>query len=210
MSPWMNDRATGLTVVLLPGLEGSGILFEPLLKHFPRDWHSIVVRYPGDRILGYDELLPLVRAELPLGQRFLLVGESFSGPLAIRLAAEQPAGLCGVVLIASFATTPAPWLPQWCQVGIRPWPLSWLRTASHLSARLMGFGTPELRRLFARAQSQVRPAVLAARVRATLSVNVLDELQRIAVPILYLAARRDTIISRSCQGHRQVGVDWLG
>jgi hypothetical protein len=44
MSPWMNDRATGLTVVLLPGLEGSGILFEPLLKHFPRDWHSIVAK----------------------------------------------------------------------------------------------------------------------------------------------------------------------
>lgn len=47
-----------LRLILLPGLDGSGVLFAPLLRHLPPDVEPVVVRYPPDRALGYEELLP--------------------------------------------------------------------------------------------------------------------------------------------------------
>jgi len=49
-------------LVLLPGMDGTGILFEPLLNVLPREWEPIVVRYPPDEARGYDELLEVVKA----------------------------------------------------------------------------------------------------------------------------------------------------
>jgi pimeloyl-ACP methyl ester carboxylesterase len=46
---------------------------------------------------------------LPEG-RFLPMAESFSGPIAIRLAAKLPARLVGLVPCATFASPPHAWL----------------------------------------------------------------------------------------------------
>ena len=51
-----------LSLVLLPGMDGTGRLFEPFLANFREAWRPIVVRYPTDRSLGYAELLSLVEA----------------------------------------------------------------------------------------------------------------------------------------------------
>jgi pimeloyl-[acyl-carrier protein] methyl ester esterase len=61
------------------------------------------VAYPVDRPLGYVELEGLVRAALPTGRPYVMLGESFSGPIAIRVAADAPAGMVGVVLCVTFA-----------------------------------------------------------------------------------------------------------
>lgn len=68
-----------------------------------------VVAYPADRVLD-DQLQAFVADRLPGDAPFLLVGESFSGPFAIRIAASRPPGLSGLVLCASFAVSPRPWL----------------------------------------------------------------------------------------------------
>lgn len=49
-------------LVLLPGMDGTGTLFEPLLDVLAAEWEPIVVRYPPDEALGYDALLEVVRA----------------------------------------------------------------------------------------------------------------------------------------------------
>src|SRR5439155_22620184 len=67
---------------------------------------AMVVKYPPDRALDYAELEALVRATLPTQRSFLLVGESFSGPVAVALAASSPVGLRGLVLVCSFVRSP--------------------------------------------------------------------------------------------------------
>src|SRR5579863_3225723 len=99
-------------LILMPGMDGTGELFAPLLRALGTSVETSVVRYPPDEPLGYAELLPRVRAELPQSGPFVLLGESFSGPLAIMLAGEAPAGLRGVMLSASFATNPVRWFPR--------------------------------------------------------------------------------------------------
>jgi hypothetical protein len=54
------------------------------------------------------ELEPLVRAALPARCRYVLLGESFSEPLAIRIAAHPPPGLVGLALCVTFASNPYP------------------------------------------------------------------------------------------------------
>src|SRR6516225_8307668 len=97
-------------LLLLPGMDGTGRLFEPLLPFLPPSLVAVVLAYPPDRPLDYAELLPYVEAAIPDGQEFLVLGESFSGPLALLLAARQPPGLRGIILCASFARSPLPFI----------------------------------------------------------------------------------------------------
>ena len=92
-----------MEVVVLPGLDGTTVLLAPFLAALQgRGVPASAVGYPGDRPLDYDALEPLVRAQLPRTP-FVLLGESFSGPLAIRIAADPPPGLRGLVLSTTFA-----------------------------------------------------------------------------------------------------------
>ena len=95
---------------MLPGLDGTGKLFAGFIRAIGADAKVQVIAYPHDEPLGYGELEALVRAALPTDRRYVLLGESFSGPLAIRLAADPPRGLAGVILCGTFAKNPFPWL----------------------------------------------------------------------------------------------------
>src|SRR5436190_15314550 len=100
-------------LVLLPGMDGGDKLFGPLQEAAPADTETVAVGYPPGPHNGYDDLLPLVRAQLPPDRPFFLLGWSFSGPLALLAAAERPPGPRGVILAAPFVKTPVPWLPRW-------------------------------------------------------------------------------------------------
>ena len=153
-----------------------------------------MVSYPADRPLGYDELAALVRERLPRG-RFALVAESFSGPIAVRLAAERPPGLAALVLAASFVHRPLNPLLH---------PIRWL-----IGARLFGLRMPAaiIRHLMAgpdapraivaevqAALSAVTAEVMAHRAAEALRVDAREDLARVRVPILWLAPARDRLV----------------
>ena len=71
------EKVQMTSLVLLPGLDGTGLLFQPLIDCLPEDIQPVVVAYPKELQLGYAELLPLVLDSLPPGP-FVLLGESFS------------------------------------------------------------------------------------------------------------------------------------
>jgi pimeloyl-ACP methyl ester carboxylesterase len=155
-----------------------------------------VVSYPRDRELGYEELLPLAASDLPTEGPFVILGESFSGPLAILLAAGRPAGLQGVILCATFVKKPFRTLPAWLAalcIGpiFRLWP-----TLLTLRSMPMRGELQALLPLALAAIRSVRPEVVAARVRALLRVDVRAQLRDVPVPLLYLQALRDPLIRK--------------
>src|SRR5690349_8746161 len=97
-----------LKVVLLPGMDGTGTLFAPFITALEDAASIKIITYPTDQPLGYAALECLIRDQLPANEPFVLVAESFSGPIAIALAATPPAGLLGVVLCCSFTRNPRP------------------------------------------------------------------------------------------------------
>jgi pimeloyl-ACP methyl ester carboxylesterase len=180
--------------ILLPGIDGSGRLFGPLLAAGPRRIAPETISFPPDQPLGYDGLLDRVRAALPRG-RFLLVAESFSGPLAIRLAAERPRGLAGLVLAATFLHRPLhPLLhPIRGLVGARLFGVA--MPAALVRHFMAGPDAPDaLVREVQAAVGATTPEVMALRAMEALRADVRAELGRVDAPILVLSPTRDRLI----------------
>ncbi len=187
-----------MKLLLMPGMDGTGELFTPLLSHLRNDIEAVVFRYPFDPRMGYPELLTLVKQQLPEGEPYVVLGESFSGPLAIQLAASNPAGLCGVILCASFVTSPAQWFPRWAASRVSScWFSHPFRTP--LAIMFLANGAEADSRHWIRTiLDQVPADILAARLRAVLRVDVRPELPNVSVPIHYLQAEHDRLVPASC------------
>jgi pimeloyl-[acyl-carrier protein] methyl ester esterase len=179
------------TLVLLPGMDGTGELFQPLLKALGPSPGTVVVSYPAAKLLTYVELESVVRAQLPPGP-FVLLGESFSGPIAISIAASNPQGLRRVVLSCSFASSPRPLAARASSLLSLPLPMPPIAVLA--SALLGTYSTLQLRALLKRALKQVTPSVLRQRLAEALRVNAGAKLKLIKVPLLYLQASSDWVV----------------
>ena len=186
------------TLIALPGMDGGAHLFSPLRDAAPSDVDVVAIGYPPGAANGYDDLLPSVRARLPTDRPFYLLGWSFSGPLALMLAAERPPQLRGVVLAASFARNPVPRLPRWARRFATPAVFKFYPAASRMKALLGGYGTPEVRDMLKRAHAEAGNVALATRARATLFVDATPALATCPVPVLCLRASNDEVIAASC------------
>ena len=189
-------RAQRPTAILLPGLDGSGRLFAPLLAAGPRAFDPELIAFPPDQPLGFDELAALVRPRLPR-RRFVLLAESFSGPLAIRLAAERPRGLVALVLAATFLHRPLDALlhPVRGLVGARLFGLP--MPAAVIRRFMAGPDAPDaLVAEVQRAVAAVPPAVMAHRSAEALQVDAREALAGVDAPILFLSPTRDQLIRR--------------
>lgn len=182
-----------LRLLLLPGLDGTGRLFTPLLRALPSNLSPQIVSYPLQPPLGYAELLSLVEAEAAESDDFVVVAESFSGPLALMLADRCPKNLRGVILCATFirspVTAPTLWrgLIQPSLFSFLPLgPISWALLGQHRHG--------ELGSQLAEALRSVSNEAKAARIRSVARVNVTHELQTCPVPLLYIRATADRIV----------------
>jgi pimeloyl-[acyl-carrier protein] methyl ester esterase len=185
-----------ITLVLLPGMDGTGVFFLDFPTAMPREFKPLVVKYPNDPKLGYPELEALAHAALPHHEPFVVLGESFSGPIAISIAASNPPGLIGLILCCTFARSPHPLLPL-ATAAIRPFPTG--RVPAFIQHRnLFGrFDSPRLRAQLAEVRGLVSANILKSRLEAVAHVDVSDKLRQVTVPILYLRAKHDRVVSRA-------------
>lgn len=185
-----------ISLLLLPGLDGTGNLFAPLINHLP-DWiKPIVVSYPKDTPCGYDALLTIVTSAYPKDKNFVILGESFSGPLAVMTAVEKPEGLKGVILSASFVKNPLRFIPSWSSI-FSVGPAYYLWPAAIKLQSFLGIWKHEwLVEMALDAIKSVHPNVIATRVREILNVNVELDLSKIDIPMLYLQGLRDHLVRK--------------
>lgn len=196
----MDETDPRLTLVLLPGMDGTGELFEPFVRALGAHVKVQVIRYPKDVVLGYDELQDLVRNALPLDAPYVILGESFSGPIGIALAAESPPWMKGLVLCSTFARNPRPLL-SYARALVPLMPFSSI-PGMLLSQLLFGsFGTTALRKAATTAVRQVAPSVLRERLRAVMAVDVSDALRQVQVPCMCLYASDDRLVPESASLH---------
>jgi pimeloyl-ACP methyl ester carboxylesterase len=183
-------------LVLLPGMDGTGELFAPLVAALGPQQRVKVVRYPAAVPLGYAELEAIARASLPTNEPFIVLGESFSGPIAASLAASRPPNLKGLVLCCSFLRNPQPSL-AWLRPLVNVSPVA-AAPIGLLAWLLLGrFSTGVLKAALVRSLAQVSAPALRARLRSVLSVDVSEKFASVAVPTLYLRASHDRIVPPS-------------
>ncbi|MBI3865568.1 MAG: alpha/beta fold hydrolase [Planctomycetia bacterium] len=190
------ESAAGVSLVLLPGMDGTGQMFNSFTAALPATIRSVVVTYPPDRPLGYPELEAIAEQAFPAEGWFVVLGESFSGPLAMRIAARGHPRLAGIVLIASFVHNPLPRLGPILRPFVGSWSFGFPPPCWTIRRYLAGADAPD--DLIAEFQGAVRtvsPAVMAKRAREVLAVDVRGLLPRIRVPVLLLVAGHDRLVS---------------
>jgi pimeloyl-[acyl-carrier protein] methyl ester esterase len=189
-----------MKLLLLPGMDGTGLLFRQLVEALPKHIAPHVHAYDMQKRMGYDALLEaLPRIDEP----YAILGESFSGPLAIRRAAED-ANVRAVILTASFERTPQALLRALAPVSrllfASPPPRAVVR---HV---LLGPQANEARIEEVReAISRVRGEVLAHRLQQVAQVDVSRELQGLPCPLLYLQGAHDRLVPAACGRRIAVG-----
>ncbi len=190
----MNGPPVPLLTLLLPGLEGTGRLFAPFIAAADGALELRALSYPRDRFLDYRALEDLVQRQLPVDRPFALLGESFSGPLALRLAVKAPPGLVGAVLAASFHRRPAATLFRSVHLLA---PVFFRMPLPAHAVRLLLAGADAPDSLVAEVRSavaSVEASVMAARAREALRVDATDALRACPVPILFLGGKEDRLL----------------
>ncbi|WP_172425938.1 alpha/beta fold hydrolase [Sulfuricaulis limicola] len=193
-------------LVLLPGLDGTGILFRSLLASLPKDIRPKVITYPPNQKFSLSELAQLVAQELPR-EEVVLLAESFSGLVALALLARGLPHIRGVLFVASFAEPPRPQMLRFASKV--SWIGSVMRLAPSFFLRQFCLGrnadTQELS-LLREALLTVSPEVLTHRLKL-ISECLSFEKIRFQIPCYYLQANQDRLVPPSAKNWFQQHFD---
>lgn len=182
-----------MRAILLPGLDGAAGPREEFAAALAPEFDAEVLALPRDAPADPDALVEWVLARLPRSEPFLLVGESYSSPLAIRVAALAPPGLAGLVLSTGFACCPRPSLKRWR--GLARWlPLRWAGTWFGMRVLMGRWATPQWAHRIRVAVAEAGVHAVRERLRATADADVTGSVGDIACPILYLRASHDRLV----------------
>ena len=184
------------TLVLMPGLDGTGKLFAPIIPLLEPHFELIIVTYPD--LDSFSDYVDCVQHQLPATPGFSLLAESFSGPVALTLMAQQPGRIGPSVLSATFARSPLAALT---------------RMANYVPEQMFSIGAlnefcldvfevdeddpSETLPLPLNVAEQIDGVLLKHRISVLSRIDISALLPGIEVPVLYLRAMRDRIVSES-------------
>lgn len=182
-----------VTFVLLPGLDGSASFLRPLIAALPAWITPRVIGYPRAGAQDYDTLLRHALAQTADLDAYWLLGSSFGGPLALRLAATDAARVCGVVLSTTFVRMPQPQRAKWAPFASAA-VIGALRTVRRLPVWFGRRPSDPFRIAKAQTWRHVSSRELAARIRTVMHEDARVDLGALRRPLLCLAAAADTVV----------------
>lgn len=103
-SSGLNEKTSGPTVILVPGLDGTALLFYRQLPLLAKYFNVVAFPLPDDDTATMDSLVEdlrqLILETAPEGA--FLLGESFGGALAMSTALAHPDLISGLILVNTF------------------------------------------------------------------------------------------------------------
>ncbi len=185
-----------MKVVLLPGLDGTGWLFKPFIDALPNDIDTLVISYPPDLKLSYAQLVDFVISQLPM-EKFILVAESFSGPIAYQIASRNLENLKSVIFVATFLENPNRFLLSMSNllptffVKSMPIPnifVKWLLVGMNANKQILG--------LFKKSIKKVSSEVLLFRLKEI--GNLVKSSNSCEIESIYIQATDDKLVPKKC------------
>ena len=188
----MTDSTARPLCILLPGTDGTGAFFADL--HRALDGYDVrVVSYPQYGEQSYERLGRLILPTLPRDRDYVLIGESFGGPLAIWLAVHVARKPVKMVLGATFAASPfgalgraitpllviGQWLPLW----------TW-----QINLILFNNNNRQMAETIHENVKPIARTVLLDRVRSVLTCDMRGWLSQVGLPVLCLNAAKDRLL----------------
>lgn len=185
-----------VTLVMLPGIDGTDVFFRPLVARLSPLQPVRIVEFPPGGPHTYDDLLELVVEATSDLSRMVVLGFSFSGPLAVRFARREPERVTALILVATFLTPPRPALRRYGRL-LRG-PAVWLfRLARRLPGWLLSPRDDPRRAAKLETWRRVPASAVAARLRQVARVDASDDLRVCIQPVLSIGFSRDEAVGRS-------------
>lgn len=186
-----------MKLILLPGMDGTGILFKPLLKELNKSLDITIFTYPQNIEQSYKSLTDWVLPQLPDSEEYCLVAESFSGPIAFNIAARRKANLIGVIFVATFLENPRPsisWLESVLPLNLL---LKFKAPDFFIRQFLLGNNAPKsLISTFWKSIMAVKTSVLQERLSSVTKLTMNN--QCVNIPCGYIGGTNDYLVPNRC------------
>jgi pimeloyl-[acyl-carrier protein] methyl ester esterase len=195
-----------MKLIMLPGMDGTGMLFEPLRESLGSEWDVEVINYPSNGPQDYETLKRHAQSRLPQNEDYVLLGESFSGPIAYSIGLGAPRGLKAIVLVATFLEPPRPTLLRLVKALFRM--VGGLRPPNNLVRRLL-LGHDSKQSLVERFKDVLQMVPKSTIVGRFESVATLHPPKAaVKVPLAYIQALQDKLVPNECiEGFRVLNPD---
>lgn len=193
------DRTKKLNLILLPGLDGTGILFQPLVEQLKDTFQVTVLTYPTDRPSSLSEMVAMVKEQLLNPENTILLAESFSGLVALTFLEQCSIPLRGVIFCAAFAESPRPFLLK--LITMMPEPLMCFSWIPGIFYRMfcLGLSTHPLQvRTLKGVLANVSSQVLGHRLRLIAMTSFSSSSKFWSIPCGYLQASQDIFVPDRC------------
>ena len=191
---------SGQTIIFLPGIDGTGISFDPFRAVLPDDVHVNIIRYPTDRLLSFEEMVCSAKRQIQSHQKgAIILAESFSGLVAIALVGSRQIEANCLILCSTFARSPRPVLLK--VFGYLPLePLIKLPLPVFIFKLMIGCDEETAKLFLAmwqKVKTLVPEKVLIHRLKLISQVDVRDWLPKVLIPSLYIQATADRSVPAS-------------
>jgi pimeloyl-ACP methyl ester carboxylesterase len=186
------------TIILVPGLDGTALLFYRQISLLAERFNVVAFPLPNESDRSMDDLVGELRALIdeiaPRGA--ILCGESFGGALSLSTALACPEAVRGLVIVNSFSRVPQRVQLRLGPLALRlvPWgamPLVRRFTASRMHSP---HTLPEDLAEFHERSKQIGREGYIRRLEILWDYDVRERLHEIAAPTLFLAGDRDQLV----------------
>lgn len=178
----------------MPGLDGNGKLFSPIIPLLEPHFELTVVTYPD--LASFGDYIECAQNQLPSAPGYSLLAESFSAPVAIAIMANRPDQVGPSVLCSAFARSPLVAMNRMAnQVPGGMFSIGALSDFCLEVGDVDGEDSSETQPLPVHVTEQLDGTVLKHRISVLSRIDVSALLPQIAAPILQLQGRQDRIVS---------------
>ena len=197
--PRISVAGSGQPVVLVPGMDGTGLLFYRQVPLLARSYRvATYALRDGTRSMDVlvADLAAVIDAVAPQGERAIVVGESFGGALAMSLALARPERVSALVVLNSFPYFAPQVRLRIAFAGLRILPWGAMALIRRLTAfRLHSAHTheAEISRFLSLMEATTREGYLN-RLFILRRYDVRERLRGLGVPVLFLAADGDRLV----------------
>ncbi len=202
--PSLSIVGTGQPVILVPGMDGTGLLFYrqvPLLARSYRVITYALRETAATMDVLVSDLARIIDTVAPTERRAIIVGESFGGALALSFALAKPEQVSRLVILNSFPYFAPQRRLRLAAVGLGALPWGAMGLVRRLTAfRLHSPHThrQEIDR-FMELTARASRGGYINRLKLLMQYDVRHRLHELRAPTLFLAADRDHLVPSVAQ-----------
>ena len=183
-----------MRLILLPGMDGSGDLFQSFVENLSPDLDTQIIPLPLTGDQDFESLTAYVTNRLPSDTNYYILAESFSGRIAGNIAASNPPNLRGLIFAASFFSKPNKVLLSLSRLDFAIKIIKSKPAATMASKILFPRNRPSARTSFQNIMRDIPAHTLKMRLQALRKMSAF--VGSVCVPVLYLQASKDLLVSR--------------